>query len=78
MTASYDAPTETVKAACRRALEQTENLLEDPAPTVYLTAYKESSIEYTVYCWLRRRTGGARIWLWGSTCGTPSGSTAWR
>ena len=28
-----------------------ENLLEDPAPTVYLTAYKESSIEYTVYCW---------------------------
>lgn len=51
VTASYDAPTETVKAACRRALEQTENLLEDPAPTVYLTAYKESSIEYTVYCW---------------------------
>ena len=51
ITASYDAPTETVKAACRRALEQTENLLEDPAPTVYLTAYKESSIEYTVYCW---------------------------
>ena len=44
VTASYDAP-------CRRALEQTENLLEDPAPTVYLTAYKESSIEYTVYCW---------------------------
>ena len=26
----------------------------------------------------RRRTGGARIWPWGSTCGTPSGSTAWR
>ena len=51
VTASYDAPTETVKAACRCALEQTENLLEDPAPTVYLTAYKESSIEYTVYCW---------------------------
>lgn len=51
VSASYDAPTETVKAACRRALEQTENLLEDPAPTVYLTAYKESSIEYTVYCW---------------------------
>ena len=51
VTASYDAPTETVKAACRRALEMTENLLEDPAPAVYLTAYKESSIEYTVYCW---------------------------
>ena len=35
----------------QRRVEQTENLLEDPAPTVYLTAYKESSIEYTVYCW---------------------------
>ena len=33
------------------AVAMTENVLEDPAPTVYLTAYKESSIEYTVYCW---------------------------
>lgn len=51
VTASYDAPTETVKAACREALAQTEHILEDPAPSVYLTNYGDSSIEYTVYCW---------------------------
>ncbi|MFR5405359.1 MAG: hypothetical protein ACLTG0_08025 [Oscillibacter sp.] len=79
VTASYDAPTETVKAACRRALEQTENLLEDPAPTVYLTAYKESSIEYTSlplgYAGeLVGRVSGSG----GALRGTPSRSTAWR
>ncbi|MEI3347789.1 MAG: mechanosensitive ion channel family protein [Dysosmobacter sp.] len=51
ITASYDAPTETVKAACRQALEATENVLGDPAPSIYLTEYGSSSIEYTVYCW---------------------------
>ena len=51
IAASYDAPTDTVKAACRRALEMTPDLLEDPAPAVYLTAYKDSAIEYTVYAW---------------------------
>ena len=28
-----------------------EHILEDPAPSVYLTNYGDSSIEYTVYCW---------------------------
>ena len=51
LSASYDAPTETVKAACRRALAATENVLEDPAPAVRLSAYGDSGIEYTVYCW---------------------------
>lgn len=51
VTASYDAPTETVKSACFQALGRTEHLLPDPAPSVYLTDYKESSIEYTLYCW---------------------------
>ena len=51
VTASYDAPTETVKAACREALAKTEHILEDPAPSVYLTNYGDSSIEYTIYCW---------------------------
>lgn len=51
VTASYDAPTEAVKAACRTALARTEKLLEDPAPSVYLTNYGSSSIEYTIYCW---------------------------
>lgn len=51
VTAAYSAPTEKVKEACRMALSMTENLLDDPAPSVYLTAYKESSIEYTIYAW---------------------------
>lgn len=58
MSASYDAPTETVKEACRRALAATENLLEDPAPAVRLTGYGDSGIEYTVYCW----TAAADYW----------------
>lgn len=49
--ASYDAPTAKVKAACYKAMERTGNLLPDPAPMVYLTAYGENSIEYTLYCW---------------------------
>lgn len=51
LSASYNAPTETVKAACRQALSATENILEDPAPAVRLSAYGDSGIEYTVYCW---------------------------
>nr|WP_326126815.1 mechanosensitive ion channel family protein [uncultured Oscillibacter sp.] len=51
LSASYDAPTEAVKAACRKALAATENVLEDPAPAVRLSAYGDSGIEYTVYCW---------------------------
>lgn len=51
LSASYDAPTEDVKSACRRALAATENILEDPAPAVRLSAYGDSGIEYTVFCW---------------------------
>lgn len=51
ITASYDAPTEDVKAACWDALANTPNILKDPAPAVYVTNYGESSIEYTIYCW---------------------------
>lgn len=51
VTASYDAPTETVKAACMQALDMTPNVLQDPAPAVFLTNYKDSSIEYKVLCW---------------------------
>lgn len=53
VTASYDAPTEDVKAACREALAQVANNLIDPAPEVYLTNYGSSSIEYTVRCWTK-------------------------
>ena len=68
ISASYDAPTDTVKAACFKALERTEDLLPDPAPAVYLTAYKDSAIEYTLYAWaLPEHWWGAYLSL-GSTC----------
>lgn len=51
MSASYDAPTETVKDACLRAVAATEHILADPAPAVYLTAFGDSGIDFTVYCW---------------------------
>ena len=51
ITASYDAPTHTVKAACFEALSKTDYLFTDPEPAVRLTDYGASSIEYTVYCW---------------------------
>lgn len=51
VTASYDASTEDVIAACGDAMEMTPNLLSDPAPVTRLTGYGSSSIEYTVYCW---------------------------
>lgn len=53
ISASYDAPTETVKQACRAALKETVGLISTPAPVVHLTGYGSSSIEYTVYCWCR-------------------------
>ena len=53
VTASYDAPTETVKAACLAAVAATPNVLPEPAPVVYLTEYGSSAIEYSVRCWTR-------------------------
>ena len=52
VSASYDAPTETVKAACQKAIGMTENLLTEPASAIYLTDYGDSAIEYTLYCWV--------------------------
>ncbi len=49
--ASYDAPTEAVKAACQMALAETPRILTEPEPSVCLTNYASSAIEYTVYCW---------------------------
>lgn len=51
VTASYDAPTEDVKAACRDAVAAFPAVLKEPAPTVYLSNYGASSIEYTIRCW---------------------------
>lgn len=51
ISASYETPTEAVKAACQAALDMTPDILEDPLPAIRLTNYGESAIEYTVYCW---------------------------
>lgn len=51
ISASYDAPTETVKAACMDAVNAAPNILPNPAPVVRLTNYGASAIEYTIYCW---------------------------
>ena len=51
VTASYDAPTEDVKSACMEAVSAFPAVLTDPAPTVYLSNYGASSIEYTIRCW---------------------------
>lgn len=53
MTASYNAPTQTVKDACWKAIRETPNILEDPEPTVFLTKFGESGIDYTIYCWAK-------------------------
>ena len=44
-SASYDAPTETVKTALREVVEQFPQILSDPAPAIWLNAYKDSFIE---------------------------------
>ena len=51
VTASYDAPTETVRQALFAAVAKTNNVLSDPGPAVYLCAYQDSAIEYSVRCW---------------------------
>lgn len=51
VSASRDAATEAVKAACRQAMSRTDHILADPAPAVYLSEQKESAAEYKVFCW---------------------------
>lgn len=58
ITAAYDAPTEAVRSACLEAVAATPGVLAEPAPTVYLTDYGSSAIEYSVRCW----TASADYW----------------
>ena len=51
VSASYDAPTETVKAACLEAVAAVPGVLSAPAPEVQLVNYGNSAIEYSVRCW---------------------------
>ena len=52
-SASYDDPTEKVKAAILDAVAGDERVLPEPAPFVALSAYKDSSIEYTLRIWCK-------------------------
>lgn len=62
VTASYDAPTEDVKAACREALAQVANNLIDPAPEVYLTNYGVLPSSTPSAAGRSRRTMRPRTW----------------
>lgn len=51
---SYDAPTETVKAAVMEVIDRDERVLrtdESKAPFVRLSAYNANDIEYTIRVW---------------------------
>ena len=52
--ASYEAPIETVKAALAEAVKNTANALTDDV-FIRLSAYKDSSIEYTVRVWCENK-----------------------
>ena len=51
-SASYDDGTEQVKEAVMEVLRGVEELLPDPAPTVNISAYKNSCVEYVVRAWV--------------------------
>ena len=52
-TASYDAPTATVKKAIQEVVDtQKDLILHDPAPVILLTEYQASSIQYAVRVWV--------------------------
>ena len=57
VTASYDAPIETVKTALLRAADLPQ-VLSDPAPFAGVTNYGDSAIEYVVRVW----TSNADYW----------------
>ena len=52
-TASYECPTEDVKAAIFDAIAKDENILAEPAPFVRLLDYKGSTVEYVVRVWCK-------------------------
>lgn len=57
-TASYDAPTATVKQAIGEVLEDISQIIAEPAPEIHLSDYQASSIQYVVRAW----TAAADYW----------------
>lgn len=58
VTASYDAPTQTVKTAIGEVLSTIPQIQDDPAPVIWISAYQSSSIEYVIRAW----TAAADYW----------------
>ena len=58
VTASYDAPTQTVRQACLSAVAATDKILPDPAPEMVVSNYGDSSIEYKVRVWCKAQDYG--------------------
>ena len=50
-TASYDAPTATVKQAIGEVLADIPQIIAEPAPEIHLSDYQASSIQYVVRAW---------------------------
>lgn len=50
-SASYDAPTETVKTAIREVVDSIPAIRQAPEPVVWINAYGASSIDYVVRAW---------------------------
>lgn len=50
-SASYDAPTQTVKQALQEVVDSIPQIKPDPAPAIRINAYQSSSIDYVVRVW---------------------------
>lgn len=50
-SASYDAPTETVKTAIREVVDSIPAIRQDPKAVIWINAYGASSIDYVVRAW---------------------------
>ena len=57
-TASYDNSTESVKKAIMEVVSADKRILQDPAPSVSLSAYNANDIEYTLKVWVN----GSEYW----------------
>lgn len=53
VTASYDAPIQTVKDTIGKIIEADSRVMNDPAPFVRVSNYGPSSIEYTIRVWCK-------------------------
>lgn len=50
-TASYDAPTKTVKTAIQEAVDSIPQIIREPEPVIWLSAYQSSCVQYVVRAW---------------------------